>query len=455
MGKLTHIFILYLFINILNITFCAHHTKEEWKSRSIYELVTDRFAKDGEDTKTECNLTNYCGGTFKGIQQHLDYISGMGFDAIWISPILKNKEGSYHGYHNIDLYSINEHFGSSEDLKELIKACHEKNIWVILDAVPNHMAPDTEVSSYIPFNKEEYFHDNCDIVDEKDQEQKEKCRLFGLPDLNQENEFVKNTYLEWIKDTIDEYGFDGVRYADVPYVPKWFWKEFSKAADTYTLGIVSSDNAEYISDYQNYMDGVGNYPLFYAIRDSFCGSMRKLEEYLFNSHNIYLHPAYNGNWVDNHDNPRFLNKCNDKSKFTNAVIFSLLWEGIPVFYYGGEQYFHGGNDPNNREPMWGHYDTKSILYGLIKNTHALRNRVKIWNSKIVQRYADENFYAFTRGNVLACFTNVKSCKRTITYHEFKNGDKLCNVLYSGDCVTVSNGKINIEMGDYPKVYEKQ
>ena len=160
-------------------------------------------------------------------------------------------------------------------------------------------------------------------------------------------------------------------------------------------------------------------------------------------------------FVENHDNPRFLNKCNDKSKFTNAVIFSLLWEGIPVFYYGGEQYFHGGNDPNNREPMWGHYDTKSILYGLIKNTHALRNRVKIWNSKIVQRYADENFYAFTRGNVLACFTNVKSCKRTITYHEFKNGDKLCNVLYSGDCVTVSNGKINIEMGDYPKVYEKQ
>ena len=37
----------------------------------------------------------------------------MGFYMIWIFPILKNKEASYHGYHNIDLYSINEHFGSS------------------------------------------------------------------------------------------------------------------------------------------------------------------------------------------------------------------------------------------------------------------------------------------------------------------------------------------------------
>ena len=98
---------------------------------------------------------------------------------------------------------------------------------------------------------------------------------------------------------------------------------------------------------------------------------------------------------------------------------------------------------------------KSTLYGLLKATHDLRKKVQIWNLKIIQRYADDNFYAFTRGNVLACFTNVKSCQRTIDYHDFKNGDKLCNVLYKGDCVTVNNGKININMGDYPKVYLKQ
>ena len=85
----------------------------------------------------------------------------------------------------------------------------------------------------------------------------------------------------------------------------------------------------------------------------------------------------------------------------------------------------------------------------------MRNKVQIWNLEIVQRYADDNFYAFTRGNVLACFSNVKSAQRTLDYHGFKNGDKLCNILYTGDCVTVTNGLIKVNMGDYPKVYVRQ
>ena len=77
---------------ILSFIQSAKRTKEEWKSRTIYELLTDRFAKSGEDNKQYCDLSNYCGGTFQGIQQHLDYISGMGFNAIWISPILNIKK---------------------------------------------------------------------------------------------------------------------------------------------------------------------------------------------------------------------------------------------------------------------------------------------------------------------------------------------------------------------------
>ena len=88
-------------------------------------------------------------------------------------------------------------------------------------------------------------------------------------------------------------------------------------------------------------------------------------------------------------------------------------------------------------------------------THALRKKVQIWNFEIIQRYVDDNFYAFTRGNVLACFTNINSLQRTITYHEFKNGDKLCNILADNDCVTVSSSGININMGPLPKVYLKQ
>ena len=446
----------FIIINILlSLSQSAHHTKDEWKSRTIYELLTDRFARTGGDYKVGCDLSNYCGGTFQGIQQHLDYIAGMGFNAIWISPIVKNKEGSYHGYHAIDLYQINPHFGSANDLKELIKACHKKDIWVVLDAVPNHMADDS-IYSMNPFNKDEYYHYNCDITDENNQEQRENCRLFGLPDLKQEHQFVREKYLEWIQDIIEEYDFDGVRYADVPYVPKWFWKEFSAAAGTYTFGVVSSSNPTYIADYQRYMDGVGNYPLFYAIKESFCGgSMSKLEWYLFNQHTAYLNPKYNVNWADNHDNPRFLNWCNDKRLFRNALIFYFFYEGIPTFYYGDEQYFSGGNDPNNRENMFGFHDTESEVYKMMKIANDVRRNYNVYDQDFVQRYVDNYFYAYTRGNVLIAVSTAMNLQRNINYHSYSEGDKLCNKLKDGDCVTVSGGVISINMEGEPKIYVKE
>jgi len=72
-----------------------------------------RFAV-GNGSKPQCDVAKntYCGGNFKGIEKHLDYIKGMGFDAIWISPIVKNYENNFHGYAAMDIYSINEHFGT-------------------------------------------------------------------------------------------------------------------------------------------------------------------------------------------------------------------------------------------------------------------------------------------------------------------------------------------------------
>ena len=328
---------------MLKLSFAARHSKDEWKSRVIYQVVTDRFAKDGDNSVSKCNITlnTYCGGTFKGLQEKLDYIKGMGFTGLWISPPLKKKENSFHGYHNIDIYSINEHFGTSDDLKNLIQECHKKDIWVILDAVPNHMAGDLDISTFIPFNKEEHYHKACDVGENASQEEKENCRIWGMPDLNQENPYVSETLLNWLDDTITKYDFDGIRYADVQNVPKWFWSNFTKRANEYTVGFISSDNTEYIAEYQKYMDGVGNYPLFYAIRNSFCGSMKNLNDYYSKSHPKYINSKYNAIFFGNHDNERFLHKCNQKSALRNALIFTLFYEGIPIFYYGDEQYFSG------------------------------------------------------------------------------------------------------------------
>ena len=67
-------------IGLILIISISCKTKEEWKSRSIYQLLTDRFARS-RDTGN-CNYSQYCGGDYKGLIQQLDYIKGMGFDAI-------------------------------------------------------------------------------------------------------------------------------------------------------------------------------------------------------------------------------------------------------------------------------------------------------------------------------------------------------------------------------------
>ena len=442
----------FLALLLLSTIYCK--SKEEWKPRSIYQVLTDRFARTS-DTGW-CNYSQYCGGNYRGLISKLDYIKGMGFDAIWISPIIENTEGSYHGYHFTNLYNLNYHFGSEDDFKALVSECHNKDIWVMVDVVANHAGPvGTDFGRINPFNRAEHYHDWCEINNWGNQWEVENCRLCGLPDLKQENDWVTQKLLEWIHDLVQKYNIDGIRIDTIMEVPKWFWDKFRQSAGVFQIGEAFNGDPGYVADYQNHLDSVFNYPLYYAIKSSFCGNFRDLEYYWFNTRKAFPAPEYTATFVENHDNPRWLNECNDRAKFTNAVIFSLLWEGIPVFYYAGEQYYAGGADPNNREPLWDNYNTNSPLYQFLGKTNKLRKQVKIWNFAITQRYADNNFYAFSRGNVLACFTNVKSCQRTITYHPFNRGDKLCNILYDGDCVTVNDNGIQINMGDYPKVYVKQ
>ena len=439
---------------VLLSTYITSKTKDEWKTRSIYQILTDRFARTS--STGSCTLSQYCGGNYQGIINHLDYIQGMGFNAIWISPIVENYAGSYHGYHLTNLYNFNTNFGTEDDFKNLITQCHNRDIWVMVDVVANHVGPvGTDYSQVYPFNSADHYHDYCDITDWTNQWQIENCRLSGLPDLKQENDWVTQTLLDWISNLISTYNIDGIRIDTIMEVPQWFWDKFRSSAGVFQIGEAFNGDISYVADYQNHLDSVFNYPLYYTIQSSFCGSFTNLEGYWFNSRPIYPAPQYVATFVENHDNPRFLNRCNDRSKFTNAAIFSLLWEGIPVFYYGGEQYFAGGADPNNREPLWDNYNTGTELYRLLGVTNNLRKSKSIWNYDIIQRYSDDNFYAFTRGDVLACFTNTNSLTRYITYHSFSDGDKLCNVLYDGDCVTVSGGSITINMGDYPKVYVKQ
>lgn len=62
--------------------------------------------------------------------------------------------------------------------------------------------------------------------------------------------------------------------------------------------------------------------------------------------------------------------------------------GIPIIYYGTEQYFSGGNDPQNREILWRNLDKNTDMYQFIAKINAARKKFKIWNQAQVERYAD-------------------------------------------------------------------
>lgn len=59
-------------------------SSNDMRSRSVYQLVTDRFALPSNATSTSCDPSarQVCGGTWSGIQSKLDYIKGMGFDTV-------------------------------------------------------------------------------------------------------------------------------------------------------------------------------------------------------------------------------------------------------------------------------------------------------------------------------------------------------------------------------------
>lgn len=147
--------------------------------KSVYFLLVDRFARDnGNDTACANNHEEHnawCGGTLKGATEHLDFIKGMGFDCVWITPVVKQYPDSTPsgtgamGYWARDLYQIDPNFGTPEDYKAFIAGLHARDMCIMQDFVANHMGPihsSKDVEPMNPFNKPEYFnqHDIGDMT---------------------------------------------------------------------------------------------------------------------------------------------------------------------------------------------------------------------------------------------------------------------------------------------------
>ena len=76
-------------------------------------------------------------GDIKGILSRLDHVKQLGANQIWLSPVYQSPNHDY-GYDVQDYYSIQPEFGTMADMDELIRACHERGIELIMDLVANH-----------------------------------------------------------------------------------------------------------------------------------------------------------------------------------------------------------------------------------------------------------------------------------------------------------------------------
>ncbi|MBL0168783.1 MAG: alpha-amylase [Propionivibrio sp.] len=83
----------------------------------------------------------WLGGTLKGLENKIGYLKRLGVTAVWVSPMFKQVASdthSYHGYGIQNFLDVDPHFGTRQDLIDLVNTAHANGIRVILDIILNH-----------------------------------------------------------------------------------------------------------------------------------------------------------------------------------------------------------------------------------------------------------------------------------------------------------------------------
>jgi len=282
----------------------------------------------------------------------------------------------------------------------------------MVDVVANHMgAGNIGDNKPAPLNQAEAYHRACEI-DYNNQTSVENCQIADLPDINTQSQDVKMVLATWIQWLVKEYSFDGVRIDTVKHVQKDFWPDFASSAGVYAIGEVFEGNPSYLAGYASLMTGLLNYATYYPMNRFYqqTGSSQALVDMIDTVSKTFPDPSSLGTFLDNHDNPRWLNQKNDATLLTNALAFVILSRGIPILYYGTEQGYAGGADPANREDLWRTgFNTNAPLYQTIaKLTSARRAIGGLAGNDHKHLYVTDTAYAWSRadGNLIVLTTNA-------------------------------------------------
>ncbi len=406
---------------------------EDWRDGLLYYAVTDRF-RNGEPSNDQPfadvpEITNYQGGDFAGLTQALEegYFTDLGVGAIWITWPLDNPEeaetsaivdvdpfqrqcnvnpydrglprqdrrfSGFHGYWPKDFSTLEEHFGTAEELQQFIAAAHARGIRVMFDLTANHV--HISGSIYRDHQADGWFNEPARVCGwEADWETEGETCWFTpqLPDLALQRPEVREALLEAVFKLVEETGADGFRVDAVKHLPRSFLRDLRQGVRArfegggtgsfLTLGETFSGDAASVASYvgEEGMHGQFDFPLNMALLEAFALGqlgLRQLHERVVGIQNVYG-GAPMSPFAGNHDIARFVSLaegglCGAWNMGANqaiawqdppsspstdlpylrlqqALTYAYFIPGVPLLYYGDEFGMPGAGDPDNRRMM--------------------------------------------------------------------------------------------------------
>lgn len=470
-----------LYIWVFSLFFLLSFAADEgdfsrWKGRALYQIVTDRLAPTPPFRKTsQCTGDRRCGGTWAGIQAQLDYIQGMGFDAIGISSVLDNLENGWHGYWTRDFNSLESQFGSTQDLQSLLGELRARNMRILFDVNLNHIGPvsDLKGSQIQPFKKDSDYHDSCSIVDWGNWTQVVKCRVgTNLRDLDHDSDSVKKKLVKICATLGKDWTPDGFRLNYAINIDSWFLSYLQEQLpERFLLGQVNhpmNHDVRTVARYSYLLGGVMNYPLYFALQDVFAAEstvgLQRISEVLSESLSRYADPDLVVNFLDTDDTPRASLTIPDSKFMYSALAVVLTSRGIPCVFYGTEQQLTGDRSVSgNRPSLWGaspQNDTNAPFYRFIRQILTHRSGANYALASHTDVYVDSDFYVYLRGeSLLVAVTRLKASNLLFTVPA-----NLASVLSDGTIfssldgshiTTVTTGKLRISFdGGMPRILKR-
>jgi len=497
-----------------------------WQDAIMYFPMTDRFM-DGDtsnDAPATCldatNKANWLGGDFAGIKQKIDagYFNDLGVNTLWLGPVWNNPDGcypgaldhkytAYHGYFPMYYTKIEEHYGTMDELKEMIRDAHAHGIRIVLDLPANHVFQDSTIFSA----HRDWFHNGkvsdkpliCSDNDNWNEHPIDCWFQPYLPDFDYTNndavDFVTDAAVNFTRETgVDGFRIDAVKHM-VPNFVKTLRYKISHEIETpdtpfYMVGETfvgewgggTGEAEELIKKYvsADQLNGQFDFPMYWAILKTFArdeGTFNDLADVLSQEQGYYGADAVMSTFIGNHDVPRFISHAagdiadqwgngskqqgwdnppaqpSDPDAYKRlkcAFAFTMCTPGIPLIYYGDEVAMPGAGDPDNRRMMQfeGLNDgQKGVKAALSLETAFRKDHVATkTGTPVILDKGDEFMTLGMKGNgdAVVCVFN-QSGKRELDINlqglpGLESAGKLRDRL-SGQAYTVDSGKVSVSM----------